>query len=88
MLSLEKVALSLAFIVSAMGSQAVVKDVSGFLQHVLVHPAAKALILFCMVFVSTRDPLAALFVVTLYVTVLRGMLDERHPMSVVAPRRS
>ena len=80
---------AMSALVVAVGSQAVVKDTGKFLSEVVVpHPVSKTVIIFCMFFLTTRDWSLALFCATAYFVLVRGLLDERHPLSVVSAKSS
>lgn len=80
----EKILVAVSAVIVSVGSQAVLKDTGKFLSEVVIpHPLSKAIIVFCMFFLTTRDWLLAILCSTAYLVLVRGILDERHPLSVV-----
>lgn len=84
-----KFVLAMCALVVAVGAQSAMKDTSKFMSEVVIpHPASKAIIIFCMFFMTTRDWTIALMCCAGYMVVVAGMLDERHSYSVVRTERA
>lgn len=84
---IDKAVVAASALVVMVGSQAVVKDTGKFLSEVVIpHPISKTIIVFCMFFMSTKSWVWAFLCSTLYLVIIRGMLDERHPLSIVVKK--
>jgi hypothetical protein len=84
MYDVDNILVAVSAVVVSVGSQVIFKDTGKFLSEVVIpHPLSKSVIVFCMFFMTTRDWLLAMLCSTAYMVIVRGILDERHPLSVV-----
>lgn len=82
-LNSDKLFYAFAMLSMNMGSRFVVQDISKMQERVLASTVAKRFILFCMVFVATRDVIMSLIITFVLVFVLQYLLNENSPFCII-----
>ena len=65
------------------GSRFVMQDISQMQERALASPVAKRIVLFCMVFVATRDIIMSLIITFVLVFLMQHLLNENSPFCIV-----
>lgn len=82
-LNSDKLFYAFAMLSMNMGSRFVVQDVSQMQERALASTVAKRFVMFCMVFVATRDVVMSLVITFVLVFVLQHLLNENSPYCVI-----
>lgn len=66
-----------------MGSRYVISDLNKFQTVILKSDILKALILFCMFFVGTREILTSLFLTLIFIVIIKILVNENNPYNIL-----
>jgi hypothetical protein len=69
-----------------LGARFVTTELTPAQQEALRHPATKRCVLFCMVFLVTRNALVSLMLTVAAVVVLEGLANEHSPFNILFTR--
>lgn len=78
-----KLLLGLLIILMNIGSRYVVQDMPKIVDRVLMSPISKMLVVFSIVYVSTRDVEISLFLTLVFILLTQHLLHEKSPYCIV-----
>ena len=78
-----KILLGLLIIMMNIGSRYVIQDMPKIVEKMLMHPIARMLIIFSILYVSTRDIEVSLLLTLLFILFTRHLLHENSPYCMV-----
>jgi hypothetical protein len=81
-LAANKLFIGVAMIIMNLGSKHIVNDISPKLESAMKTSVFKMIIVFCIVFVATRDIKTALVLTFAFIVVVKGLLNEKTKYSI------
>ena len=82
-LNTDKIFYACAMLSMNVGSRYVIQDMSHLQERILASTVAKRIVLFCMVFVATKDVILSLIITFVCVLVLQYLLNENSPFCII-----
>lgn len=83
LLNTDKILYTFAMLSTNMGSRYVIQDVTKFQERVLASEVGKKFVLFCMVFVATRDVVLSIIITFAVICIMKVLLNEHSRFCII-----
>ena len=87
-LNTNKVFIGCAMLIMNLGSKYIAADLGESVERILKNDLFKKIILFCMVFVATRDVMTSLILTFAFTVVVNGLLNEKSRFNLLWKEKS
>lgn len=68
------------------GGRYISKDIPDYIFNIFEYPSARALIVFCIAFIASRDVKVSLIIALFFVVIFKYLLDEKSNVCILPPK--